>query len=71
MSPPSAETRHDPRLAAQLDADAQRQYVYAWEAEPGEHALKVRPTDGEGGAQIEEEVAPIPSGYHTVEVTVT
>lgn len=49
-----------PRLASQLDADAQRQYVYAWEVEPGERALKVRPTDGEDGAQIEEELAPSP-----------
>ena len=53
--------------------DAWRQYVYEWEAEPGEYVLKVRAADGRGKTQTAEEAAPIPSGatgYHTIEVTV-
>ena len=66
-------TWNDARLAAQLDDDVWRQYVYDWEAEPGEYILKVRATDGEGETQTEEEAAPHPSGatgYHTIRVTV-
>jgi DMSO/TMAO reductase YedYZ molybdopterin-dependent catalytic subunit len=66
-------TWNDARLAAQLDDDVWRQYVYDWEAEPGEYTLKVRATDGEGETQTEEEAAPHPSGatgYHTIRVTV-
>ena len=68
------ETWNEARLAAQLDVDAWRQYVYDWDAEPGEYILKVRAADGEGETQTEQEAAPIPSGatgYHTIEVTVT
>jgi DMSO/TMAO reductase YedYZ molybdopterin-dependent catalytic subunit len=73
VSTDDGETWNDARLAAQLDADVWRQYVYDWEAEPGEYTLKVRATDGEGETQTEEEAAPHPSGatgYHTIRVTV-
>jgi DMSO/TMAO reductase YedYZ molybdopterin-dependent catalytic subunit len=73
VSTDDGETWNDARLAAQLDADVWRQYVYDWVAEPGEYTLKVRATDGEGETQTEEEAAPHPSGatgYHTVKVTV-
>lgn len=73
VSTDDGETWNDARLAAQLDADVWRQYVYDWEAEPGEYTLKVRATDGEGETQTEEEAAPQPSGatgYHTIRVTV-
>jgi hypothetical protein len=53
--------------------DVWRQYVYDWEAQSGEHTLKVRATDGERETQTEEETPPHPSGatgYHTIEVTV-
>ncbi|QIN78381.1 molybdopterin-dependent oxidoreductase [Rubrobacter marinus] len=73
VSTDGGETWNDARLAAQLDVDAWRQYVYEWEAEPGEYVLKVRATDGEGETQTAEEAAPIPSGatgYHTIEATV-
>ena len=66
-------TWNDARLAAQLDDDVWRQYVYDWKAEPGKYTLKVRATDGEGETQTEEEAAPHPSGatgYHTIRVTV-
>ncbi|MEJ7873138.1 MAG: hypothetical protein WKF67_12845 [Rubrobacteraceae bacterium] len=74
VSTDGGETWNDARLAVQLDVDAWRQYVYDWDAEPGEYVLKVRATDGEGETQTEEEAAPIlavATGYHTVEVTVS
>ncbi len=74
VSTDGGETWNDATLAAQLDADVWRQYVYYWEAQAGEYTLKVRATDGEGETQTEEEATPIPSGatgYHTIEVTVS
>ena len=53
--------------------DAWRQYVYEWEAEPGDYTLKVRATDGDGKTQTNKKAPPIPSGatgYHTVNVSV-
>jgi len=73
VSTDNGESWSDARLATQLDVDAWRQYVYEWDAKPGEYTLKVRATDGEGETQTEDEAAPIPSGatgYHTVKVTV-
>jgi DMSO/TMAO reductase YedYZ molybdopterin-dependent catalytic subunit len=74
VSTDGGETWNDATLAAQLDADVWRQYVYYWRAQPGEYTLKVRATDSEGETQTEEEAPPIPSGatgYHTIEVTVS
>jgi DMSO/TMAO reductase YedYZ molybdopterin-dependent catalytic subunit len=74
VSTDGGETWNDATLAAQLDADVWRQYVYYWEVQPGEYTLKVRATDGEGETQTEVEATPIPSGatgYHTIEVTVS
>ena len=73
VSTDGGESWSDARLATQLDVDAWRQYVYEWDAKPGEHTIKVRATDGEGETQTEDEAAPIPSGatgYDTVKVTV-
>jgi len=73
VSTDDGETWNDAQLAAQLALDTWRLYVYDWPAEPGEHTLKVRATDGEGETQTEEETAPHPTGatgYHTVKVTV-
>jgi len=67
------ETWNDANLAAQLGIDTWRQYVYDWEAQPGEYALKVRATDGDGESQTKTETPPHPSGatgYHTIEVMV-
>ena len=74
VSTDGGETWDDAKLADQLDMDTWRQYVYDWEAKPGNYALKVRATDGEGETQTAEETPPHPSGatgYHTVRVTVT
>jgi DMSO/TMAO reductase YedYZ molybdopterin-dependent catalytic subunit len=73
VSTDDGETWNDARLAEQLDEDTWRQYVYEWEASPGEHTIKVRATDGEGETQPEEETAPHPSGasgYDSVKVSV-
>jgi DMSO/TMAO reductase YedYZ molybdopterin-dependent catalytic subunit len=67
------ESWNEARLAKQLDIDTWRQYVYEWEAKPGEHTLQVRATDGNGETQTAKETKAIPSGatgYHTVNVTV-
>ncbi|MDP9457836.1 MAG: molybdopterin-dependent oxidoreductase, partial [Actinomycetota bacterium] len=73
VSTDGGETWNEARLAAQLDPDTWRQYVYEWDAKPGEHAIKVRATDGEGETQTAKPTPPHPSGatgYHTIRVTV-
>ena len=67
------ETWNEATLATQLDVDAWRLWIYDWNAQPGEHTIKVRATDGNGETQTEVKAAPHPSGatgYHTVEITV-
>ncbi|HEX2765115.1 MAG TPA: molybdopterin-dependent oxidoreductase [Candidatus Limnocylindria bacterium] len=49
------------------------QFVYQWNATPGDHTLRVRATDGHGEVQEEGPTRPAPDGargYHTVEVSV-
>ena len=65
------------RMASQLHPDSWRQYVYDWDATPGDYTLKVRATDGEGDLQTPEVQPPHggggldgASGYHTIDVTV-
>jgi DMSO/TMAO reductase YedYZ molybdopterin-dependent catalytic subunit len=73
VSTDGGESWNEARLAAQLDDDTWRQYVYDWDARPGEHTLQVRATDGDGQTQTARETPPHPngaSGYHTVDVTV-
>ena len=73
VSTDDGETWTDAQLAAQLALDTWRQYVYDWEAQPGEHTIKVRATDGDGETQTESEAAPHPTGatgYHTIKATV-
>jgi DMSO/TMAO reductase YedYZ molybdopterin-dependent catalytic subunit len=73
VSTDDGETWNEARLAAQLDPDTWRQYVYDWDARPGEYVLKVRATDGENATQTEKPTPPHPSGatgYHTIRVAV-
>lgn len=73
VSTDGGESFSDARLATQLDVDAWRQYVYEWDATPGEYTIQVRATDGEGETQTSDRAEPIPSGatgYHTIDVTV-
>jgi DMSO/TMAO reductase YedYZ molybdopterin-dependent catalytic subunit len=73
ISTDGGETWNTARLARQLAEDAWRQYVYDWEARPGDYTIQVRATDGNGETQTATETPPHPSGatgYHTIDVTV-
>jgi hypothetical protein len=66
-------TWNEARLATQLGTDTWRQYVYDWDAKPGDYTIQVRATDGEGETQTAQEAPPHPSGasgYHSIGVTV-
>jgi DMSO/TMAO reductase YedYZ molybdopterin-dependent catalytic subunit len=61
------------RLGAVPSTDTWRQWVWEWDAEPGEHRLQTRAIDGEGEVQIEEPAPPAPdgaTGWHEVIVDV-
>jgi DMSO/TMAO reductase YedYZ molybdopterin-dependent catalytic subunit len=65
---------HAARLAAADGIDTWRQWMWAWDATPGLHSLRVRATDGTGATQISREASPVPdgaSGWDSVVVTVT
>jgi len=65
---------HRATLAAADGIDTWRQWLWAWDAEPGLHSLRVRATDGAGATQTGQEVSPVPdgaSGWDSVVVTVT
>jgi DMSO/TMAO reductase YedYZ molybdopterin-dependent catalytic subunit len=73
VSTDGGETWNTARLAKQLAADTWRQYVYDWEAKPGDYTIQVRATDGNGETQTASKAPPHPSGatgYHTIDVTV-
>ena len=73
LSTDGGQTWNQTRLAKQLAIDTWRQWIYEWDAGPGEYTLMVRATDGEGVTQIATQAPPHPSGatgYHTVGVTV-
>ena len=62
------------RLATEDGIDTWRQWVYAWDAEPGSHDLEVRATDADGSTQTSRRVPPRPdgaTGWHSVAVTVS
>jgi DMSO/TMAO reductase YedYZ molybdopterin-dependent catalytic subunit len=62
------------RLAAADGIDTWRQWIWAWDAAPGLHSLRVRATDGTGAVQTAQETSPVPdgaSGWDSVVVTVT
>lgn len=49
------------------------QWLFRWEANPGQHRLRVRATDGDGEVQTAEVSRPDPdgaTGHHTIEVAV-
>ncbi|QDP98497.1 molybdopterin-dependent oxidoreductase [Microlunatus elymi] len=61
------------RLAATVSADTWRQWVYEWDAAPGDHQLTVRATDADGNLQTAASAPPAPdgaTGWHTVNVRV-
>ena len=62
------------RLGTEDGQDTWRQWVYAWEAEPGSHSLAVRATDRTGHTQSSESTPPRPdgaTGWHTRTVVVS
>jgi DMSO/TMAO reductase YedYZ molybdopterin-dependent catalytic subunit len=62
------------RLAARVDVDTWRQWVYEWDARPGRHELVARATDGTGEVQTSERSQPRPdgaTGRHSIIVTVS
>src|SRR5215212_9095107 len=73
VSTDGGQTWNKARLATQLAEDTWRQYVYDWNATPGDYTIQVRATDGTGKTQTAAEAPPHPSGatgYHTIEVSV-
>jgi DMSO/TMAO reductase YedYZ molybdopterin-dependent catalytic subunit len=73
VSTDNGESWNEARLASQLDPDTWRQYLYEWDAKPGQYTLQVRATDGTGQTQPQKTAPPHPSGadgYHTMDVTV-
>lgn len=64
---------NDARLAAVPSTDTWRQWVWEWDAEPGDHRLQVRATTMDGEVQTSDQAPPAPdgaSGWHTIDVTV-
>lgn len=64
---------NEAELAAEPTVDAWRQWRLPWDATTGEHAIRVRATDGEGDQQTPERAEPFPdgaTGYHGVVVSV-
>ena len=62
------------RLAAVPDIDTWRQWVWDWDAAPGNHTLEARATDATGYTQTPVQVQPVPngaSGYPSVGVSVS
>ncbi|MGH8773761.1 MAG: molybdopterin-dependent oxidoreductase [Jiangellaceae bacterium] len=61
------------RLGEIPSADTWRQWVWEWDAEPGEHRLQVRATAADGELQTSQEAPPAPdgaTGWHHVVVDV-
>jgi len=64
---------HQARLAAVPDIDCWRQWVWNWNATPGNHVIQARATDATGYTQTAFQVPPPPngaSGYPSVSVSV-
>jgi DMSO/TMAO reductase YedYZ molybdopterin-dependent catalytic subunit len=61
------------RLPTQDSVDTWRQWVWDWDAEPGNHTLEVRATDATGSVQTADRAPIAPdgsTGWHSVNVTV-
>jgi DMSO/TMAO reductase YedYZ molybdopterin-dependent catalytic subunit len=61
-------------LADELAATTWRQWRLAWDADPGDHTLRVRATDGAGKTQTDVVSPPAPdgaTGHHTIRMSVT
>jgi DMSO/TMAO reductase YedYZ molybdopterin-dependent catalytic subunit len=61
-------------LGAEASVDTWRQWVFRWDAAPGQHRLAVRAVDGTSAVQTGDEAPPAPdgaTGWHTITVDVT
>ena len=64
----------DARLSAPISNATWVQWVAEWAADPGDHVIQVRATDGTGAAQPEQPSPPAPDGargWHTVHLNVS
>jgi sulfite oxidase len=63
----------DAQLSMPISNATWVQWVYRWNATPGDHVITVRATDGRGVVQEETPSPPAPSGargWHTIDVRV-
>lgn len=63
----------DAPLGPDAGVDSWRQWLWSWDATPGEHVLRCRVVDGAGRPQPEDRLPPFPSGssgLHAIRVTV-
>ncbi len=61
------------RLAETTGSDTWRQWVFDWDAIPGDHSIAVRATDANDDLQVAEFAPPAPdgaTGYHSISVRV-
>ncbi len=59
------------KLSAPISKSTWVQWLYAWNATPGNHTIEVRATDGAGEVQTESRSAPAPDGargHHRIQV---
>lgn len=64
---------HEASLSAVASTDTWRQWVWHWDASPGDHTLTVRATDEDGDTQPQKQSPVAPNGatgWHSVKVTV-
>ncbi|CAM3160552.1 molybdopterin-dependent oxidoreductase [Stackebrandtia soli] len=64
---------HEAKLSDVSSTDTWRQWLWEWDATPGDHTLTVRATDADGDTQTAKEAPVAPdgaTGWHTVNVTV-
>lgn len=64
---------NEAELGERISEHAWRQWVFEWDATPGEHTIRVRAADGTGTTQSDVEAGPRPdgaTGYHTIGVSV-
>lgn len=60
-------------LGEKLSQSTWRQWVYQWDAQPGDYRIEVRATDGEGVTQTEVRQSPAPdgaTGHHSITLAV-
>jgi hypothetical protein len=58
------------RLGPDVGVDYWRQWYLPWTAEPGQHTLAVRATDGRGEVQTAVRAAPFPNGSSGIQQVV-